>query len=46
LTVYKSQGSGFDVVFIDGLDVYNAPNWKKLLYVALTRAKQKVFIKE
>ncbi len=31
---------------IDGLDVYNAPNWKKLLYVALTRAKQKVFIKE
>jgi len=46
LTVYKSQGSGFDVVFIDGLDVYQAPNWKKLLYVALTRAKQKVFIKE
>lgn len=46
LTVYKSQGSGFDVVFIDGLDVYSSPNWKKLLYVALTRAKQKVFIKE
>jgi hypothetical protein len=46
ITVYKSQGSGWDTVFVDGEDIYSAPNWKKLLYVAVTRAKKQVFIKE
>lgn len=47
-TVHKSQGSTYENVFISGRDIVkNRDNMerKKLLYVALSRAKTKAFIK-
>ena len=57
LTTHKLQGSTFDNIFVDGDDICNPINkWGKkrpndinlrnrLLYVALSRAKNKAFIK-
>ena len=49
-TVHKAQGSEFDVVFIDINDIKKSilPNYyatyARLMYVALSRAKKKVYI--
>ncbi len=49
-TVHKSQGSEFDIVFIDINDIKKSilPNYydtyARLMYVALSRAKKKVYI--
>ena len=49
-TVHKAQGSEFDVVFVDVNDIKKSilPNYydtyARLMYVALSRAKKKVYI--
>lgn len=49
-TVHKSQGSEFDRVWIDKLDIQKSifggsyKNYARLMYVAISRAKQTVFI--
>lgn len=49
-TVHKAQGSEFDIVFIDVNDIKKSilPNYydtyARLMYVALSRAKKKVYI--
>ena len=46
-TIHKSQGSTYDYVFIDGDDVYKCPDsslYLKLLYVAMSRARNKIFL--
>lgn len=46
-TVHKSQGSEYDNVFIDLNDIGKCKNPKdlaRMLYVAITRAKQKVYL--
>ena len=57
LTTHKLQGSTFDNIFVDGFDIVNPINKygrymtndinlrNRLLYVALSRAKTKAFIK-
>lgn len=44
LTVHKAQGSSIDYVFLDTEDMQGCPDLQKMLYTALTRAKNKVFI--
>lgn len=47
LTIHKSQGSEYDAVFVDSKDLNNCSNLKeklKLMYVAISRAKSKVFL--
>lgn len=47
ITVYKSQGSSIENVFVNGIDlkrVYNKDLQRRLLYVALSRAKKKTTI--
>jgi superfamily I DNA/RNA helicase len=47
LTVHKSQGSTFDNAIVINCDIKRMPNKKerdKLLYTAITRAKNKLFI--
>lgn len=46
-TVHKSQGSTYDKVFIDLLDIQTCKDYVsmlRLIYVAITRAKDKVYI--
>lgn len=46
-TSYKSQGSSYDAVFIDLDDIGECRQWEQVarqLYVAITRAKQKVYL--
>ena len=44
LTVHKAQGSGIDYVFLDTEDMQGCPDLQKMLYTALTRAKNRVYI--
>ena len=47
LTVHKAQGSTFDNVLIDLSDLSTCRNpdeFRRLMYVAFTRAKNKVFL--
>lgn len=47
ITIHKSQGSTYDTVFVNMKDINNNPDAierKKLLYVALSRASNKVYI--
>ena len=44
LTVHKAQGSSIDYVFLDTEDMQGCPDLQKMLYTALTRAKQRVYI--
>jgi DNA polymerase III delta prime subunit len=44
-TSHKVQGSTYTNAFIDGEDIMTAPQWKNLMYVALTRATNNVYIK-
>jgi exodeoxyribonuclease-5 len=47
LTIHKSQGSTFDNVIVINCDIERVPNVierNKLLYTAITRAKNKLFI--
>ena len=46
MTVHKSQGSTYKNAFLDGEDIMSAPSWKSLMYVALTRASENVYIKK
>ena len=46
-TIHKSQGQEFDYVYIDGSDLASNKNLDdrlKLLYVAMSRAKKKIYI--
>lgn len=45
-TSHKVQGSTYTNAFIDGEDIMSAPQWKNLMYVALTRATNNVYIKK
>jgi len=44
LTVHKSQGSTFNEVFINTKDILRSTNKKRLMYVAISRAKNKLFL--
>jgi len=47
ITIHKSQGSTYDTVFVNMKDINSNPDAverKKLLYVALSRASNKVYI--
>ena len=47
ITAHKAQGSTYDVVFIDLQDIFTNKNYeeiKRLLYVAITRARDKIYI--
>ncbi|MEM6613555.1 MAG: AAA family ATPase [Cyanobacteria bacterium P01_C01_bin.72] len=44
LTVHKAQGSSIDYVFLDTEDMQGCPDLQKMLYTALTRAKNRVYI--
>jgi exodeoxyribonuclease-5 len=46
MTAHRSQGSTFDTVFVDAQDLRQSPDKFRLLYVACTRARNKVFIRE
>ena len=49
-TVHKSQGSEFDTVFVDKLDIQKSifhgsyVNYARLMYVSISRAKQLIYI--
>lgn len=46
-TAHKSQGSSYDAVFIDLDDIGQCRDWEtvaRMLYVAITRAKKKVYL--
>lgn len=48
MTVHKSQGSTYDIVYLDTEDIYKAAksgtqNYLKLMYVGVSRAAKKVF---
>ena len=42
ITTHKSQGSSIDYAFVDTLDMKGCPDLQKMLYTALTRAKNQV----
>lgn len=44
ITTHKAQGSSIDYCFIDVPDMRACPDLQKILYTALTRAKQTAFI--
>lgn len=44
LTVHKAQGSSINNVFIDVTDINGSDDSQKLLYTALTRARERAFI--
>lgn len=44
LTVHKSQGSTYDEVYINSHDILKSTNKKRLMYVAISRAKNKLFM--
>ena len=49
ITVHKSQGSQYNDVYINWMDLANNPNTSdklKLIYTAMSRAKKRVFINE
>lgn len=46
MTTHKSQGSTYKNVFLDGEDIMSSPQWASLMYVALTRASNNVYIKK
>jgi ATP-dependent exoDNAse (exonuclease V) alpha subunit len=49
-TVHKSQGSEFDVIFIDKTDIQKSilnryyETYARLMYVSISRAKQIIYI--
>lgn len=45
-TVHKSQGSTYDVAFIDFSDMYRSEDRAKLMYVAVTRTSNFLVIAE
>ena len=46
MTAHRSQGSTFDSVFVDAQDIRRASEKFRLLYVACTRARNRVYIRE
>jgi AAA domain/UvrD-like helicase C-terminal domain len=44
-TVHKSQGSTFDVAYVDYRDVSLCPDYQPMVYTALTRGKKAVILK-
>ena len=44
ITTHKSQGSSINYIFLDLIDMGKCPDLQKILYTALTRAKQQAFI--
>ena len=44
ISIHKSQGSEFDVVVIPIVKGYNKMLYQKLIYTAVTRAKQKLYL--
>jgi ATP-dependent exoDNAse (exonuclease V) alpha subunit len=47
MTIHKSQGSEYDNVYVDSADLakcINRSEMMKLLYVAMSRAKNKIFL--
>lgn len=44
LTTHKAQGSSIEYTFIDYNDLYRCQDRQKILYTALTRAKQRAFV--
>ncbi|MDJ0687695.1 MAG: AAA family ATPase [Xenococcaceae cyanobacterium MO_188.B32] len=46
ITTHKAQGSTIDCAFVDATDMRGCPDLQKILYTALTRAKDRVFIPE
>ncbi|MDJ0689664.1 MAG: ATP-binding domain-containing protein [Xenococcaceae cyanobacterium MO_188.B32] len=46
ITTHKAQGSTVDHAFVDATDMKGCPDLQKILYTALTRAKDRVFIPE
>jgi nucleoside-triphosphatase THEP1 len=45
LTCHKAQGSGYEFIFIDALDMKKCEFKQKMMYTALTRAKKQAFIR-
>jgi exodeoxyribonuclease V alpha subunit len=43
-SVHKSQGSEYEVVIINLMNIHKVMLWRNLLYTAVTRAKRKVII--
>jgi hypothetical protein len=43
-TVHKSQGSTYDISFVDWSSVYRCPDRARMMYVALTRASKHVVL--
>lgn len=46
MTAHRSQGSTFDTVFVDSQDIKGSRDKFRLLYVACTRARNLVYIRE
>ena len=46
ITAHRSQGSTFDTVFVDAKDIKASNDKFRLLYVACTRARNLVYIRE
>ena len=46
MTAHRSQGSTFDTVFVDSQDIKGSQDKFRLLYVACTRARNLVYIRE
>lgn len=46
ITAHRSQGSTFESVFVDAKDIKRASEKFRLLYVACTRARSRVYIRE
>jgi len=44
LTVHKSQGSTYQEVYINSHDILKSTNKKRLMYVAISRAKEKLYM--
>ena len=44
ISVHKAQGSEFSVVIVPVLNTYNGMLYKKLIYTAVTRAKEKLIL--
>ncbi len=46
MTAHRSQGSTFDSVFVDSQDIKSSSDKFRLLYVACTRARNRVYVRE
>ena len=44
ISIHKSQGSEFDIVILPVVKGYRKMLYQKLIYTAVTRAKQKLYI--